>query len=160
MVVATYFTSRLAGRENRVRRFFLQHRLLQPSLFILPSSGSCTRYCCAICGRRKDGSLSPPDFYIPSSRCSRSSSGGWWYRKNGMFNGSLFRPGWFIPVCYLIFILIRGRLSGFYPYPFVDASVLGYEAVTFNSLGLVLVFIVLASLFIAAARLSGNRKSI
>ena len=36
--------------------------------------------------------------------------------------------------------MIRGALSGFYPYPFLDVGVLGPGAVAVNVLGLLLAF--------------------
>lgn len=54
-------------------------------------------------------------------------------------------PGWLLyPFLYLIYILIRGNLSGFYPYPFVNVTELGMEKVLTNSGFLVLLFIVTA----------------
>jgi hypothetical protein len=38
------------------------------------------------------------------------------------------------PLIYFIYILLRGNQSGFYPYPFVDVSVLGFAAVIQNAL--------------------------
>src|SRR6266571_1200941 len=34
------------------------------------------------------------------------------------------------PVCWLIFTLIRGAVIGWYPYPFIDVTRLGYAKVT------------------------------
>jgi len=56
---------------------------------------------------------------------------------------------WMIyPLAYLIFILIRGYFSGFYPYPFVSVSELGLEKVLLNSSLLLLVFLVIAVVYI------------
>lgn len=38
-----------------------------------------------------------------------------------------FLPWLLYPSIYLVYILIRGSLSGFYPYPFIDVDSLGYE---------------------------------
>jgi len=47
---------------------------------------------------------------------------------------------WLIyPLFYLGFILVRGKLSGFYPYPFIDAKTLGYAGVAANTAGLLVV---------------------
>jgi hypothetical protein len=48
------------------------------------------------------------------------------------------------PLLYLFFILFRGNFSGFYPYPFVDVSVLGLSEVLINSVFLTLVFFFLS----------------
>ena len=62
-------------------------------------------------------------------------------------------PKWLIyPFTYLVFILIRGHFSGFYPYPFVDVSKLGIKNVLMNSTGLVIVFIAISALFIKIGR--------
>ena len=53
---------------------------------------------------------------------------------------------WLIfPAVYLIYTLIRGSVVGWYPYPFVNADILGYGQVALNSL-LVLVSIVVVGL--------------
>ena len=49
--------------------------------------------------------------------------------------------GWLVyPFVYLLFILFRGNLSGFYPYPFVNADKIGFNAVLLNCLFLFLAF--------------------
>ncbi len=62
-------------------------------------------------------------------------------------------PAWLIyPFCYLVFILVRGYASGFYPYPFVHVAELGIEKVLTNSFLLLLVFAGLSIVFIFIAR--------
>lgn len=47
---------------------------------------------------------------------------------------------WLIyPLFYLGLILVRGKMSGFYPYPFIDAKTLGYAGVAANTAGLLIV---------------------
>jgi hypothetical protein len=47
---------------------------------------------------------------------------------------------WLIyPLFYLSFVLVRGKMSGFYPYPFIDAKSLGYAGVAANTAGLLIV---------------------
>lgn len=56
---------------------------------------------------------------------------------------------WLIyPLFYLAFVLMRGKLSGFYPYPFIDTGSLGYAKVAFNSLGLLIVCSAFGSLVV------------
>lgn len=43
------------------------------------------------------------------------------------------------PLFYLGFVLVRGKMSGFYPYPFIDAKALGYAGVAANTAGLLAV---------------------
>lgn len=52
------------------------------------------------------------------------------------------------PLIYFIYILLRGNQSGFYPYPFVDVSVLGFATVIQNALFLLLFFLGLSLAFI------------
>lgn len=67
---------------------------------------------------------------------------------------------WLIyPLFYLAFVLIRGKLSGFYPYPFIDAGSLGYTKVAFNSLGLLIVCAAFGSLFAGAGWSLARRQS-
>ena len=64
-------------------------------------------------------------------------------------------PSWLLyPLSYLIFILLRGNLSGFYPYPFVDVTELGFEKVLTISGLLFLAFV------LGAVVLVGLGKSI
>ncbi|MFN3754104.1 Pr6Pr family membrane protein [Flavobacterium sp.] len=63
-------------------------------------------------------------------------------------------PSWLLyPLGYLIFILFRGHLSGFYPYPFVNVTKLGLEKVLVNSGVLVLAFLVLAIVIVGIGKL-------
>lgn len=61
---------------------------------------------------------------------------------------------WLIyPLIYLIFVLIRGSFSNFYPYPFVDVVNLGLKQVLINSAGLMLFFICLSVVYIKLGKL-------
>ncbi|MGZ3813748.1 MAG: Pr6Pr family membrane protein [Mucilaginibacter sp.] len=56
---------------------------------------------------------------------------------------------WLIyPLVYLAVVLVRGELSGYYPYPFLDVSIWGYSKVILNSCGIAVAFIFVALLFI------------
>ncbi|MDF2454317.1 MAG: hypothetical protein K0R51_310 [Cytophagaceae bacterium] len=59
-----------------------------------------------------------------------------------------FFPWLIYPFFYCLYILIRGSFSGFYPYPFMDVSKLGYQQVVINSLGVTTVFLGFSLLFI------------
>lgn len=60
---------------------------------------------------------------------------------------------WLIyPLVYTVFILIRGKLSGFYPYPFIDVKNLGFGQVLLNSFYLFLTFLFIAFILQAIAR--------
>jgi len=67
---------------------------------------------------------------------------------------------WLIyPLTYFIFILFRGTLSGFYPYPFIDVNDLGYNKALLNSVYITIAFILL-SLFIVAFAKIISRKAL
>jgi hypothetical protein len=57
------------------------------------------------------------------------------------------------PFIYFIYVLIRGAISGEYPYPFMNVETFGYIQVTINSLVILLVFAVLGLLIIWAGKL-------
>ncbi|MFP5079193.1 Pr6Pr family membrane protein [Pedobacter sp. JCM 36344] len=67
---------------------------------------------------------------------------------------------WLIyPLIYAIYILFRGALSGFYPYPFIDVNALGYNTVLLNSVGLFIGFFLLSLLFIAITKAVSRRNA-
>lgn len=62
---------------------------------------------------------------------------------------------WLIyPFVYILIILFRGELSGYYPYPFIDVKNLGYSEVFVNCLFLFLAFLLLSYLFIFIGRIN------
>jgi hypothetical protein len=62
-------------------------------------------------------------------------------------------PRWLIyPSSYLVFILIRGSFSGFYPYYFVDMTQLTVGQAILNISILILVFILFSGGFVALAK--------
>jgi hypothetical protein len=65
-------------------------------------------------------------------------------------------PWLLYPFAYIISILIRGAFSGFYPYPFINVTELGYSKVLVNCLGLVLVFLFLSLLFVVIGKLKSK----
>jgi hypothetical protein len=56
------------------------------------------------------------------------------------------------PLAYLGFALIRGALTGRYPYPFIDAAKIGYSAVLGNAAVLLVAFAILCLLIVAIGR--------
>jgi len=56
------------------------------------------------------------------------------------------------PLAYLIYALLRGVISGFYPYPFIDVHILGYPRVFLNAAVLTLVFLGLGLVAVAWGR--------
>lgn len=61
-------------------------------------------------------------------------------------------PWLLYPLVYLIIIIIRGLFSGYYPYPFVDISTLGYVSVAINCVILFCVFLGLSLFLVAIAK--------
>ena len=58
-------------------------------------------------------------------------------------------PKWLLfPLAYLIYILIRGNYSGFYPYPFVDVNHFGLNQVLINSGFMLTAFVVVSALLV------------
>lgn len=62
------------------------------------------------------------------------------------------------PFVYLVFVLLRGSLSGFYPYPFIDVKKIGYNKVLLNSFYLLIVFLTLSLLLVWIGKLLGNHR--
>jgi hypothetical protein len=56
------------------------------------------------------------------------------------------------PLGYVAFVLLRGAPSGFYPYPFIDVSQLGYPQVFLNAAGLFAVFALCGLIYVALSR--------
>lgn len=68
---------------------------------------------------------------------------------------------WLIyPLIYLLLILIRGAMSGFYPYPFIDVNTIGYGKVFINSGILTVCFLFFSFLFIAIGKHSHNKNQV
>jgi hypothetical protein len=61
-------------------------------------------------------------------------------------------PWLLYPLAYIMYILIRGAFSGFYPYPFINVTELGYNKVLVNCVGLLSVFLFLSLSFVAIGR--------
>jgi hypothetical protein len=58
---------------------------------------------------------------------------------------------WF-PIAYIVWTLVHGAVSGWYPYPFVDVGDLGYAQVAANIMGLVAIYLALAALLAFVGR--------
>ena len=67
--------------------------------------------------------------------------------------------GWLLfPLAYFIYVLLRGATSEFYPYPFVNVTVLGYPKVAGNAAILVLFFLALSCLFVAVGKWMDRKR--
>ncbi|MGV1759566.1 Pr6Pr family membrane protein [Rhizobium sp. A22-96] len=60
------------------------------------------------------------------------------------------------PALYSIYSLIHGHLSGFYPYPFLEVSDIGLNAVLINMTILGVIFLALGGIFIALDRVAAR----
>jgi hypothetical protein len=56
------------------------------------------------------------------------------------------------PVVYLGYVLVRGALTGLYPYYFIDVGKLGYERTLLNAAAMLGAFVVLGVLFVVMGR--------
>ncbi|UAY53573.1 Pr6Pr family membrane protein [Ferruginibacter albus] len=64
-------------------------------------------------------------------------------------------PKWLIyPLVYLIYVLIRGSFSGFYPYPFLEVTSLGLQKVLLNSFYMFLFFLGISFLFVWLSKIT------
>jgi hypothetical protein len=67
---------------------------------------------------------------------------------------------WLIyPLAYLAVSLLRGAVSGWYPYPFINVSVLGYRVALLNALGLTVAFFLVGLALVAWDRQLGRRRN-
>lgn len=63
-------------------------------------------------------------------------------------------PSWLLyPFFYFLYVLIRGALSGFYPYPFINVKEHGYGPVLLNSLYIMFAFLFFSALFVAIGKI-------
>ena len=56
------------------------------------------------------------------------------------------------PLLYVVYVLVRGHLTGLYPYPFIDVGALGLKYVLLNALGLCAGTAALMAVFIGIDR--------
>ena len=56
------------------------------------------------------------------------------------------------PIAYMLYTLVRGVITGWYPYHFIDAGALGFPRALGNAAGLLLVFFVVGLLAVAVGR--------
>lgn len=70
----------------------------------------------------------------------------------GTLKWSHIYPWMIYPLVYLAVVLVRGAMSGYYPYPFLDVVKLGYPTVFINSAGVTVAFILVSLLFVATDR--------
>jgi len=63
-------------------------------------------------------------------------------------------PMWLLyPLGYFVYSLVRGRLTGRYPYPFIDVSIIGYGQTLINAVAMLAFFCLIAVMLLAVSRL-------
>ena len=68
---------------------------------------------------------------------------------------------WYLcyPLVYLIYTLIRGSVTGTYPYPFLDVGVIGYGRMLANAAVLLIAFLGMGLAIVAISRKLGQAKT-
>ena len=68
---------------------------------------------------------------------------------------------WLIyPVFYLGFVLVHGRFTGFFPYPFIDVGKLGYGTMMLNAIGIAAAFLGSGYVILVVSRLLARREPV
>ncbi|RPE12754.1 hypothetical protein EGT74_04205 [Chitinophaga lutea] len=69
-------------------------------------------------------------------------------------------PSWLIyPAAYMLYTIVHGAITNYYPYPFVDVAVLGYPVAMRNAAGVVLLFLAASAGVIALGRALAKRSA-
>lgn len=67
-------------------------------------------------------------------------------------------PRWLLwPMGYAVYALVRAQFDGFYPYPFLDVSDLGWPRVLLNAVGMAIAFLAAGLAMVALSR-AGRRR--
>lgn len=69
-----------------------------------------------------------------------------------------FLPWLWYPLIYVLFVLIRGSFSGFYPYPFINLNDLGFRQTLINAVGMSVLFTLMSLAFIGVGKLWSRKK--
>jgi hypothetical protein len=81
----------------------------------------------------------------------------WWlFVPKGKFQWKSVLAWLLYPLIYLVFVLLRGLPSSFYPYPFIDVDKIGYYKTFINSSGILLAFLAISILFTNINRFKKN----
>ncbi len=68
-------------------------------------------------------------------------------------------PWLIFPAVYLVYTLVRGAFFSFYPYPFIDVILLGYDKVLINSFFMLLAFLFFGTLFISIGKIKKANRN-
>ena len=69
-----------------------------------------------------------------------------------------FLPWLLYPLLYILYVMILGALTAHYPYPFADASKLGYPKALLNGMGVLFLIATLALILLGLAKLTFSHK--
>lgn len=61
------------------------------------------------------------------------------------------------PVIYIIYTLFHGIVTNFYPYPFIDATKLGFKTAIVNGVFVLIAFVVLSMILISISKIKTKR---
>ena len=82
----------------------------------------------------------------------------WWLRvRKGSLRLDHLLAWTLYPLAYFGYALLRGQWVGFYPYPFIDVTALGYPRVLLNALVMLVAFVGLGLCVIGLDRWQGRR---
>ncbi|MHA6205901.1 Pr6Pr family membrane protein [Dyella soli] len=62
------------------------------------------------------------------------------------------------PAAYFFYVLVRGAINGWYPYPFLDVAALGYLEVLGDAIAVLLAFIAVGLVLVALGRWQARRS--
>lgn len=69
-------------------------------------------------------------------------------------------PAWLVyPLVYMAYTVIHGAITGFYPYPFVDVTQLGYAVAMRNAAAMLVLFLAGGAIIMATGRFLARRPS-
>ena len=74
------------------------------------------------------------------------------------FSIKLIAQALIIPIAWVVYTLIHGAIISWYPYPFLNVMVLGYGTVALNIVGIALLAVVLAAIFLSVGSLIKRRR--
>jgi hypothetical protein len=63
------------------------------------------------------------------------------------------------PAGYFFYVLLRGAINGWYPYPFLDVRKLGYGQVLIDAIAVLLAFMAVGSVLVALGRWQARRQA-
>lgn len=85
--------------------------------------------------------------------------GFWYFYENSKSVKYAEIAKWMIyPLVYLVYLLIRGNFSTFYPYPFVDVTSIGIQKVLLNSGVLMVLFAAISFAFLFVGKRIGRNR--